>query len=95
MKFIVKNGDFTSPPTMCLLLKYYNPNTDFSNSSLAVGGENATGSGVMGSGVAIVRSGTNPSNHIQGSLSTFNPVVELFKQLSMNYEMVQREKLKL
>jgi len=53
--------------------------TTTSNNNLAIGGENATSSGVMGSGVAIVRSGTNPSNHIQDSLSTFNPVVELFQ----------------
>jgi hypothetical protein len=84
MKFILKNGDFTSPPTMCLLLKYYNPNTNFcfrcdDNSILAIGGENAIGSEVMGSGVAIVRSGSNPSNHIQGSLLTFSPIVELFQ----------------
>jgi hypothetical protein len=46
---------------------------------LAVGGENALGKGVMGSGVAIARSGTSPSNHIQGLLLTFNPIVELFQ----------------
>ncbi len=58
------------------------------NNNLAIEGENA-----IGSGVTIARSGTSPSNHTQGSLSTFNPIVELFQELSMNYEKVQKEKL--
>ncbi len=52
------------------------------NSNLTIGGKNANGYGIIGSGVAVGSGGINPSINTLGLLSTFNSAfLKILKEL--------------